>query len=385
MTATSWISTVRREAGPKVAHQLVLALVERCGSDAKRLDLLYRVYGMVLRPRDLGALDPEEFGYVRSLKPLFLTNDAGPAFISCVGWTIHHEWNDLKALLEQVLDEMPGKSLDGAVSRLADGVYWAIREGDRSKTPPEIGQWLLNQVLRPPDIDRVQGMMDWEINETLKIVGRAPVAWLPAALLRRREMEAAGGEGETRAVGHESRLSRYVEPISEADVSNPAVRQAIADLVGLVPDRGTVGYYLDQIIHDVDPAGLLAPEEIARRVTAASDHDQAWQLARLGGGYPTGGQAWRTVARPVLLRASTSTTREERVSLFNALTDHRPKVWSGAIGEVPALFVRSVDEARRQLQSESDADFRPFWEWLVAIAEADLRDQEERAKEDRGE
>jgi len=37
------------------------------------------------------------------------------------------------------------------------------------------------------------------------------------------------------------------------------------------------------------------------------------------------------------------------------------------------------------LESETDSEFRPFWEWYLAVAEAVLREQEEQAKEMRGE
>jgi hypothetical protein len=37
------------------------------------------------------------------------------------------------------------------------------------------------------------------------------------------------------------------------------------------------------------------------------------------------------------------------------------------------------------LESEADSGFRPFWEWRLMAAEAELREQEEQAKEERGE
>jgi len=340
---------------------------------------------MVPRPGDLGDLDPGEYHYIRSRKGMFLANDAGPVFISCVGWAIDHDWQGLKVVVEQALDEMPNRFIEVAVARLTDAVYWAVRDGERAGIPPQIGTGLLDQVLRVPDIDRIAGTIDWHINEILKVVGRLPLTWLRPALTRRTALEAAGGEDKVRAVGHQSRLSKYVSPISPAQAAEPATIKAVGELVGLASDHGTVSYYLDEILHDIDPDGLLVPSEIAHRFESATDKDEVWRLARLGGGYPIGGPSWRTIARPVLLRASQASTREERLSLFSALTDHRPRAWSGAIGEVPALFLTAVEQAHKQLEIETDSEFRPFWEWRVAVAEAELRDQEEHAKEERGE
>ncbi len=52
---------------------------------------------------------------------------------------------------------------------------------------------------------------------------------------------------------------------------------------------------------------------------------------------------------------------------------------------MPVIFLSAVEAAKNALDSETDAEFRPFWEWRLAVAEADLREEEERSKEERGE
>jgi hypothetical protein len=49
------------------------------------------------------------------------------------------------------------------------------------------------------------------------------------------------------------------------------------------------------------------------------------------------------------------------------------------------VFQIEVQAARTSLESEDDPDLRPLWEWRLARAEAELRHQEEEAKEERGE
>ena len=244
---------------------------------------------------------------------------------------------------------------------------------------------MLDQLLRMPDLGGLDENIGWYIQEILKRVGRAPLSWLPRALARRRDMEAQGGSEKVRAVSRHARVSRYVAPITATHVNDPEVGKAVEALVDLVWDRVMVGYYLPEILRDVDPEGLLIPAEVTRRLANVTSMDDVWWLARIAGAYAMGSSAWRTIAQPVILRAVRSGSDEERRSLFNALTDHGPRFWRGTPGEVPQTFVSGVESARQMLESETDFEFRPFWEWYLAVAEAELLEQEEQAKEMRGE
>jgi hypothetical protein len=113
--------------------------------------------------------------------------------------------------------------------------------------------------------------------------------------------------------------------------------------------------------------------------------EDVWLLARVAGTYPIGSSPWRTIAKPVIVRAAHSDSDEERRLLFNSLTDPRPRTWSGTPGEVSQIFIARVESSKQMLESETDLEFRPFWEWYLAVAEAELHDQEEHAKEERGE
>jgi hypothetical protein len=198
-------------------------------------------------------------------------------------------------------------------------------------------------------------------------------------------MEAQGGSEKVRAMSRLGRISRYVAQISATHMNDPEVGQAVEALVDLAWDREAVGYYLPEVLQDVDPEGILIQAEVKRRLANATGDDEVWWLARIAGAYAVGSSAWRTIAKPVILRAVRFGSEEERRSLFNALTDHGPRFWRGTPGEVPQTFVSGVESARQMLESETDSEFRPFWEWYLAVAEAELREQEEQAKEMRGE
>ncbi|RYD66550.1 MAG: ATP-binding protein [Verrucomicrobiaceae bacterium] len=384
IVAASWAAFLRKGETPTQAHALVVGLMKRCGSDEQRLSLVLRIYGGLPRPRGIGDLTREEYVLLRSLGPLFLDRDQGPAFIAAAAVTLHHEWPTLKPILEEVLTAIPRDQHATAFGRLVESVYWAVREADLSLVPAGLGTWLLDQLLLVPDFDDLRGNVEWHIEEILKRIGRAPVAWLPRALTTRRTLEAQECTEGVRAVSNHVRFSAYVNCIVAADVGNPVVDSAVGDLVALVDDNGTIGYHLPEILRDIDPDGLMIPAEVARRVTGLKTSEGIRCLAGIGGAYEIGSTPWRTIAKP-LFESILPGDIEVRRSLFSELADRGIQSWSGTPGEVPEIFVSAVEEAKRALASEKDAAFRSFWEWRLALAEAQLRNEEERAKEDRGE
>ena len=385
VAAASWVAALRQHDSPTAAYDLIAELLQVCNSDEKRMHVIQQLYGGSLRPRDIGELTRAEHDHLRSLAPLFVKNGRGPAFIQVVGWTLHHDWPALQALLSRVLDNIPPEQMRLAIKFLVDAVYGAIRESDHAALPHGLGVWLLDQLLRIPDLGSLATNIDWYIDEVLKHVGPAPLSWLPRAIARRKDMEAQGDSEKVRTVSRYARISRYVAPITATHVNDPVVGKAVTALVDLVAGGGTVGYYLPEIFRDVDPEGLLIPTEVTTRLANVTSADDMWWLARIAGAYPMGSSAWRTIAKSVILGAVRSGSDEERRSLFNALTDHGPRFWRGTPGEVPQTFVSGVESARQLLESETDTEFRPFWEWHLAVAEAELREQEEQAKEMRGE
>jgi hypothetical protein len=166
------------------------------------LNLVLQIYGGLPRPRDIGDLTREEHDFLRSLGPMFLSHGRSPAFIAAAGVTLHHEWLALRLIIEGVLDDTPREQIVAAIGSLVDAVYWAVRESEPATTPPGLGPWLLEQLLRLPDIDDLGGNVEWHIDEILKRLGRAPVSWLPGALTTRRTMEVHAGSESVRAVSH---------------------------------------------------------------------------------------------------------------------------------------------------------------------------------------
>lgn len=384
VAAASWAAALRKSDAPTAAYDLVVELLKICSNDERRIQVIQQLYGGSPPLHDIGELTQAEHDYLRSLAPLFVKNRQGPVFIQTVAWTFYHDWPALKALVERVLDDIPHEQVSLAVKSLIDAVYWAL-ERNPVTLPQGLGPWLLDQLLRMPALDSLGGDLGWRVEEILKRSDRAPFSWLLKALAKRRDMEAQCGYEKVRAVSRHARISRHVAPISATHMNDPEVKKAVEALVDFVWDRGTVGYHLPEVLRDVDPEGLLIPVEVTRRLANVTSKEDAWLLARIAGVYTVGGSAWRTIAKPVIVRAVRSGSEEGRRSLFDFLTYNGPRAWSGTPGEVPQIFISGVQSARQMLESETDPEFQPFWKWYLAVAEAKLREQGEYAKEERGE
>lgn len=382
--ACSWIVKLRRTAGAEAAHRLVDKLVSMCSGDERRIRLIKQVYDRPVSRED-GRLCPAEHSYVRSKAKLFLDNGQGPDFIKIVVLGLNRDWSELKGLVERTLNEIPREQLGHAVISLVRSAYWALDEDKAQETPPDFGIWLLDQVLLLPDLSVLSNTAEWELDEILKRVGRLPVTWLPGALRRRVDMEAQDEGGRAIATDHGVLLSRCVAPITTAHVGNPEISKAIAALTDLSSNTGTTRYYLPRLLLGVDPEGLVVPQEVANRLRATSSLDDLRRLARIAGGYAIASPPWRTIAQPLVEHAGRESRPLERRRLFSALMPKGVRVWWAAPGGVPQEFVDGVQHAQELLDAETDTAFRVFWEWHLRVARAELRREEEEAKEERGE
>jgi hypothetical protein len=162
------------------------------------------------------------------------------------------------------------------------------------------------------------------------------------------------------------------------------VTQAIEALLGFIDDNGTAGYYLPEVLHDVDPEGVVVPRLVVALVAQATEAEQVRRLARIGGKYVAGTRAWEAIAKAVL-RSPLVQSEDNQRSMFGALGGRGVTSWSGIPGEVPPVFIAEVESTKSSLAAATDEGLRRYWAWRVGRAEADLREEEQRAKEERGE
>jgi hypothetical protein len=380
----SWVAAVRAAASER-AHVLVRDLLDECGSDDRRTHLLERLYGQVPKLREVGSFTVEERALLRNGRYLFTNTSREAAFVAALALSIGEEWPLLQPLLENVLQSVPAERLPHSIHALVSAIYWAVREDTAPQPLTGLAEWLMSQMLALPALDDIGGDGEWRVTEILKRLGKPDVRWLPQALRRRQGQESANDlTTKSRAISHSAWVSKYVRQVDAACASDGDVVAALNEVLDFVKENGSVRYYLPEILHDVDPDGLVVPAAVVKRFASATDAQGVRRLARLAGGYSMNSSPWRTIALAAI-RAANRFSGEDLRSVYGALEERGVRSWSSELGEVPPAFVAAVTEARAALEAEVEFDLRPFWQQRLAIAEAELLDEEERAKEDRGE
>lgn len=333
LVVASWIDSLRQTEAEVEPHAMMRALMETCGNEEQKTILVWRVYSRFPPWGKASELTEAEHDLIRSLGNRFLSNQQGVYFIAAVGWSINYEWEELRGILEQTLDspDLPPQHIGKAIDTLVRGIYGALHDREDTQPPRGMGLWLLEQCLRVPDLDRVGGLFSHHLEQILERVGKPSVTWLPGALHKRVQLEKELGAQSCSALSHELRLSRLVEPVSPDDLEDPDKKKAVEKLVDLVSDRGSVGYFMPEVLYDVDPDGIMVPAEVARQFQRSTDERCRWRLARIGGAYALGSLPWKAIAKPVISHAVLSSEEDQR-SLFGCLTSNRTEVWSGTPG-----------------------------------------------------
>jgi hypothetical protein len=384
--AEGWVAATRTSAVTSdQPYQLVRTLFEEASGDQQRIRLLRALYSDGVPGRLVQSLDSQECNWLRSLGCMFLQNGHGPTFISAVAWTLRHDWSGYKTTIESILSRLPVEQLSGVSDALIDRVYWAVEQGEKDNLPSDLVPWLLEQLMKLPEFESTGDNGNWELNKIVEQLGLLPISWLPAAMRAQVDAKAVARDKYVHSWTHPKHFVHLVQPISESNYESDEVRMGVSELLELASDRGATGYFLPDVLSVIDPSGLVVPAKVAQRLLAAVDREEARALAKLAGAYPVGSAPWRTIARPAIRYAMDSRALSDPRSIFSALTGERSRSWTNAMGEVAAVIVSAVVEAKRKLEDETDPDFKPFWEWHLDVAQDGLLRHEQDAKEERGE
>lgn len=385
VVADEWVFQVRESATSEDPAALVERLLAACANDSVRVQLLMKVYGRVSRPRVIKDFTPEEHALFRRQGALFAAQGHTNEYIAALATTLKHDWVTARTMLEDLVRRRSVEERSGALHSLLNAVFRVVHESEDKDLPEGLGEWLLNQLVLLPDFDNIVGDDEWHLNEILKRVGRPSVQWLSAVLAKRRELEATRAKDDySRAISHHVRISRYVQRIAAADVGQLTVTQAIEAMLGFIDDNGTVDYYLPEVLHDVDPEGLVVPGLVVGLIGHAGDLERVRLLARIASEYVAGTAAWDDIAK-VALRSRHVQSKDHELSMFHALGAGGVTSWSYTPGEVPPVFIAEVQSAKSSLAAATDECLQRYWRWRVGNAEVALREQEQEAKDNRDE
>lgn len=415
--ASGWINKLRRNS-PSDAYLATKALLAAATSDDYRRRLLLRIYASLRWTLQTRDLQPEEHRLLRASGQLFLETAHTREFSEIVVSTFDFEWPELRGLLENLLDRCPKNHVNDVIEGIASAVHHALGSltvSPEAKTaevqasneeatttqhlavveskkkeagvevPNGLATWLLDQLIRVPDLRGLGDTCKWHLDQIVNKLGRQPLPWLFHTLQQRLDREKTSGEDRFSAVSYRATLTSYVTPIeAESDLGNTETIGAVCDLIGLAGSSSSIGFYLPEILGDIDPQGLAVPAEIARRITSTTDDDELRALAKFSQAYPISGSPWRQIAAPVLQIAEAK-SETERWYLYSHLTERPRQAWMRSHGDVAVVFVEAVQAARDALTAETEPEFKPYWRWQLSRAEEELQSQEQDAQEERGE
>ncbi len=381
--ALSWV-TSRRSIKPEGVCDLVIELIAKCGSDELKCHFLNRLYSQLQRPKYLGDLSDEEFRFIRSQKRLFIDGGRGVDFIGCIAWGVEFEWDVLKNLVEDVLNELQEEELNKALDSIVMALSYHLQASPSEMILIVSGAWVLEQIIRAPDLDRLGGSISWNINKILELVGKLPLSWLPGALQRRYEKAFEQGYRPFNVYGSQMRLSHFVSGISEDGEIDPSDEEAVLSLLELVGTMMDDVSYFHELFQRIDPYGRVVPRELAGEINNTSDQRLIRKLARIAGGFGMNTEGWRIIARSVLRHVERANV-DDPVSLYVGLIRDRSGSWMSLDEEGLKVFKERADAVGRYCNNESEALFEPFWEWYVGVMDDALKGHEGWVKEPRGE
>ncbi len=308
-------------------------------------------------------------------------------FLKLTASVLLYLWDDVSPMVESLVDDFLDEEQEQAFRILLTEVTFVARvnstEGKDYQLNQERVKWLLGHLLDIPDIDTISNDTAYRLRKILKWLGPMPATWLIEAIEIRLK-KFGDDDRASSALPSRQRLSAFVKPC-EADGATPEQVVLVTQLIKHLGDNSNTAYVLPQYLAEIDPHGVVVPKITAEAIGQATlEIQDLRKLGKLSGYYPQNSQAWRTIAIALLSKA-TGLLSEERNRVMSALFDPRPRVWSGAIGEVASVFYSRVEAARKCLDDENEPLLLPYWKNRLE-REQELLDYEvERQREERGE
>jgi len=382
-----WVVRVR-ESHARQTHVLVGDLLGKCVDDDRRATLLLQLYGSVPRPSYLGEFTLEERALLRDSRDLFVGTGKEIRFVAALAQAIDHDWLEVRGLVTDVLSKMPPDRIVGALRALVRSIHCLVLRLPNWPAPEDLVEWLLNELLALRGSHELGTDGRYALSAILGRLGKAPLRWLPGALARRHQQEEEhAGElgGRLWAVDLMARISQYVRQIDACNAGDVEVRDAVRSVLGYARGKGSVSYYLQQVMKDIDPEGLVVPELVQERLEHAESVKEVLTLSSVAGAYRVNSTSWRVI----LVAAIDVATRIGPGALQRVysgdIDDRGTQSGYRSSEEIKAALDSALEEATGALTSEGDQRLIPIWERRLRAAERELAELREKEKEDLGE
>jgi hypothetical protein len=373
----------REPAKLKAELQIAGAAVASPTGNAKLLSLLFG------RPHPLltGILTRTDLEFIRS--QMTTRPDALQPSAKCrlLAGMFHVDWDLVKQSCTETFLAADGPEKLRCFEVILDSMHFI---GMFEKDYPVFGltaaqyDWLLELMIKVPDIDQINDHSQWELDQLVRRFGRKDIAWLVSTVEAR--ITGAGGHGPAEVDGYKviptrHRLTKYVTPVPAGPVQ-PAAKECILTLLSYTKSKVTGGYVLPEYAAEVDPEGTILPELIEERIhSAGKDKEEIWIWARFAGHYGFNSVPWKEIAKTAI-QAAESLSAQDQNSIFVVLMPQGFKSSNYPAGEMDPRPGQELEQRRRELQEETEPTLLPFRKWHLAIAQAEYDQAVARFKEE---
>ncbi len=378
----SWIWATRHN-NPLATIALLEQLLQWANTSEKIVQLIQAIYESAW---SINITEPE-VAIVLAQQEHFLQANSAVRFVGLLSSILFSSPEKIKNTLEITLNKLDCKQLSSALRAFLKSLNYAMHSRTKNTDQaidPSLRNWILNQVLRLPDIDNLGGITSGYLEEILKMLGQPDLQWLISAIERRIQMFSECDGSNIRILPNEERLSEWITHISPEQADDTTIRSLIAKLLSYADSYPSLGYNFPQYLIDVDPTGVITAGLVVEKLKdpkVRGNPRETWQWAKFAGYYPDDSTAWRKIAHEACSLA-VPFDDSDKYSIFDALTNPDPKIWMSNIGEASPTFEKAVETAQQRLESETDPVLIPFRQWILQSAEAELSSEIERVKEE---
>lgn len=295
-------------------------------------------------------------------------------FFSAIGRLWPADIEGFISLAEKGWEDVPLDCVDGCFNSLMSAMLvHPVRE-----VPPRLARWLLDQLVRVPDIGRygipafrdAPATLDHTLAAlTMSAHGHLPLDWMADLIATRAaQVSADDDEAEVRwsVLPHDFDFATLID----MDAASEETAERLLDLFCSAPfPDATVELWAPRHLEALDPDGQRFPPLIAKRVEAipadAAIGDLSWP-ARLAKGWPEGSTPWRAIATPACAWADRQTDEQTRCHVWSVLYDGSSGVLLGREGFLN--HIQSTAERLKHLHAEeSDASLARYWAWRLKV------------------
>jgi len=310
-----------------------------------------------------------------------------------LGYMFYINFDEDKRIIDSLWSGIKSNDAAKYYSSLVEGVWYQVffsgREEFAFEFPGSFFKWLIGQLNLVPDLDEIGNLFRHELLEIQKKTGEElDVCWFYSFLQERVNKIEKSILKDGKFISSHNEIINCVKEIRDANEVTEAILDSFRKLLEFNSHKSLLGYFLPEILNKLDPRGIVLPGLIVEKIR---NHEFEWERdktdktgyewIRYAGYYQINSTSWRIIAIEACKLAN-ELDEEQKKSVYSALLKKGVCFWSGTPGEVPSYLVHAVNEAKKDLENETDELLKGFMNFRLEVAEEELNREKQRIEEE---